>query len=283
MDGERRGFEAALAVEPEAAVRTDPDAGLPEAAAFASGEWGYVHSEQIGSAVDGPGIRLVIWTTGCEFRCLYCHNPDTWKLKHGRPAGADDVIGEIRRYRRYLQLAAGGVTLSGGEPLLQDRFVARVLRGAHELGVHTALDTNGFLGERLSDRELDDVDLVLLDLKAGSERTHLRLTGQSLAPVQAFARRLARRRRPAWVRYVLVPGVTDAPDEIERAASFAATLGNVERVEVLPFHQLGRDKWRRLGLPYRLDDVPSPSADAVAGARAAFAVHGLPVAQGGPA
>ena len=260
MDGERRDCERELA------------------AAFESGEWGYVHSEQVGSAVDGPGIRLVVWTTGCEFRCLYCHNPDTWKLKHGRPARASDVVGEVRRYRRYLQFAAGGVTLSGGEPLLQDRFVARVLRGARELGVHTALDTNGFLGDRLSDAELADVDLVLLDVKAGSERTHLRLTGQALAPVQAFARRLARLHRPAWLRYVLVPGVTDLPAEIERTAGFAATLGNVERVEVLPFHQLGRDKWRRLGLPYRLDDVTPPSAVAIAEARAAFAAHGLHVA-----
>jgi pyruvate formate lyase activating enzyme len=288
MDGERRDYEAALAVDPElgrrvhgaaAPMRSPPMAEpvhLPDAASFASGEWGYVHSEQIGSAVDGPGIRLVLWTTGCEFRCRYCHNPDTWKLKHGRPSRADDVIAEIRRYRRYLQLAGGGVTLSGGEPLLQDRFVARVLRGARELGVHTALDTNGFLGERLSDRELEDIDLVLLDLKAGSERTHVRLTGQPLAPVHAFARRLARLRRPAWVRYVLVPGVTDSPEEIAQVANFAATLGNVERVEVLPFHQLGRAKWQQLGLPYRLDGVRPPGDASVAQARAIFAAHGLP-------
>jgi pyruvate formate lyase activating enzyme len=251
------------------------EAHMPDAAAFATGEWGYVHSEQVGSAVDGPGIRLVVWTTGCEFRCLYCHNPDTWKLKHGRPARADGVVAEIDRYRRYLRLAGGGVTLSGGEPLVQDRFVARILRGARELGVHTALDTNGFLGERLSDRELDDVDLVLLDLKAGSERAHVRLTGQSLAPVHAFARRLAVLRRPVWVRYVLVPGVTDAPAEIAGVAHFAAMLGNVERVEVLPFHQLGRAKWQQLGLPYRLDGVPPPSPTAAAWAREIFGAHGL--------
>jgi pyruvate formate lyase activating enzyme len=271
MDGPAHEFGAVPGAEPEREV----PAHLPDAAAFAAGEWGYVHSEQVGSAVDGPGIRLVVWTTGCEFRCLYCHNPDTWKLKHGRPARAGDVLAEIGRYRQYLRLAGGGVTLSGGEPLLQDRFVARVLRGARELGVHTALDTNGFLGERLSDRELDDVDLVLLDLKAGSERTHVRLTGQSLAPVHAFARRLAMRRRPAWVRYVLVPGVTDAPAEIEQVATFAATLGNVERVEVLPFHQLGRAKWQQLALPYRLDGVRPPSPEAASRARGIFAAHGL--------
>jgi pyruvate formate lyase activating enzyme len=142
--------------------------------------------------------------------------------------------------------------------------------------VHTALDTNGFLGERLSDRELDDADLVLLDLKAGSERAHVRLTGQSLAPVHAFARRLARLRRPAWVRYVLVPGITDAPEELEQVAAFAATLGNVERVEVLPFHQLGRAKWQQLGLPYRLDGVRPPAEASVAHAREIFATHGVP-------
>jgi pyruvate formate lyase activating enzyme len=275
VDGERRDFEASLAVEPDAA-RPAPVAALPDPTAFAAGEWGYVHSEQVGSAVDGPGIRLVVWTTGCDFRCLYCHNPDTWKLKHGRPARADDVVGEIGRYRQYLRLAGGGVTLSGGEPLLQDRFVARVLRGARGLGVHTAVDTNGFLGERLSDGELGDVDLVLLDLKAGSERAHVRLTGQALAPVHAFARRLARLRRPAWVRYVLVPGITDEPEELEQVAAFAATLGNVERVEVLPFHQLGRAKWQQLGLPYRLDGVRPRAEASVARAREIFAAHGVP-------
>jgi pyruvate formate lyase activating enzyme len=250
----------------------------PEPAGAAAGEWGFLHSEETGSAVDGPGIRLVLWTSGCEFRCQYCHNPDTWKLKHGRPVHADDAIAEVRKYRDYLRMAGGGVTISGGEPLMQDRFVARVFRGARELGVHTALDTNGFLGERLSDAELADVDLVLLDLKAGTPAAHRRVTGQPIAPVHAFARRLAALQRPAWVRYVLVPGLTDAPAEVAAVAKFAAGLGNVQRVEVLPFHQLGRYKWSKLGLHYPLANARPPETAEIAAAREAFRAQGLRVA-----
>lgn len=234
------------------------------------GRWGFVHSEETGSAVDGPGIRLVFWTTGCEFRCAYCHNPDTWKLKNGRLVRVEDLLEEIEKYRDFLRLAGGGVTVSGGEPLLQDRFVLNVLCGARALGVHTALDTNGFLGSRLSDEELAGIDLVLLDVKSWDAETHLRVTGQPVEPVLEFARRLARLGRPAWLRFVLVPGLTDAPANVAGLARFAAELPNVERTEVLPFHQLGRFKWRQLGLRYALEDVSAPSASQVAAVEAVF-------------
>src|SRR5436190_1637595 len=153
----------------------------------------------------------------------------------------------------------GGVTLSGGEPLMQHRFVLNVFGAAKKVGVHTALDTNGFLGDRLTDDDLNLVDLVLLDIKAFTPELHERLTGQSNQAVLAFARRLAARQRPIWVRFVLVPGWTDDPAEVDRIAEFAASLGNVERVDVLPFHQLGRFKWEKLGIDYALHDAEPPS------------------------
>jgi len=169
----------------------------------------------------------------------------------------------------------GGFTISGGEALMQDRFVVKLLAAARGMGIHTALDTNGFNGERLSDAELEAADLVILDIKAWDPERHRQLTGMEIGPTLEFARRLAERRRPLWLRYVLVPGWGDAPGEVEGVAGFAAGLGNVERVDVLPFHQMGRFKWQELGLEYRLGDVAPPSAEAVARACAAFREAGL--------
>lgn len=241
----------------------------------AAGRWGFLHSEETGSAVDGPGIRVVFWTTGCEFRCVYCHNPDTWKLKNGRLVCVADLLQEVAKYREFLRCAGGGVTVSGGEPLLQRGFVLNLLRGVQELGVHTALDTNGFLGAQLTDTDLECIDLVLLDLKSWDPATHLRVTGHEVAPVLAFARRLAELRKPVWLRFVLVPGVTDVSENVAGIAGFAAGLGNVHRVDVLPFHQLGRYKWRELGMPYDLDATVPPSPEALELARAEFRRHGL--------
>jgi pyruvate formate lyase activating enzyme len=158
---------------------------------------------------------------------------------------------------------SGGFTLSGGEPLMQDRFAARLFQAARGMGIHTALDTNGFLGERLSDEELEQIDLVLLDIKAWDPVRHQELTGKDIFPILHFAQRLARLKRPIWLRYVLVPGLTDNQTDIKQIARFAATLGNVTRVDVLPFHQLGRYKWERLGLNYRLNDVNPPGAELI--------------------
>lgn len=256
-----------------------PERGAPAAPAEAAreGAVGRVHSLTTGSMVDGPGVRSVIWTSGCELRCVYCHNPDTWRLGNGTPREADAVVRDVARHRRFMAAAGGGVTVSGGEPLVQARFVTRVLRGCQALGIHTALDTNGFLGERLADDELPLADLVLLDLKSYDPETHRRVTGRDVGPVLRFARRLSDAGRPAWIRFVLVPGVTDAPANVAGLAAFVATLGNVERVEVLPFHQMGRSKWERLGVSYPLARVNPASAADLARARAAFRAHGLPV------
>jgi pyruvate formate lyase activating enzyme len=225
-----------------------------------SGDTGFLHSFTTGSAVDGPGVRVVAWTAGCNWRCRYCHNPDTWTVTNGMAVPLEQAVDELRKYRRGLQVMSGGLTISGGEPLLQDRFVVRFATAAKAMGVHTAIETNGYLGERLRDEDLDQIDLVLLGLKSWGE-AHKDLTGKSIGPTLEFARRLAARKQPVWIRFVLVPGLTDDKAMVASMAEFAAGLGNVQRVEVLPFHQMGRFKWEKLGLDYTLDDVKAPSSE----------------------
>jgi pyruvate formate lyase activating enzyme len=243
--------------------------------ALATGEMGFLHSFTTGSAVDGPGVRVVAWTTGCQFRCLYCHNPDTWNLNNGIPVTLEKAKDELCKYRHGLKAMSGGFTLSGGEPLMQDRFAVKLLAAAQGMGIHTALDTNGSLGNRLTDGELDAINLVLLDIKCWNPEVHEHLTGMEVGPVLAFARRLASRHRPVWLRYVLVPDLTDNPLDIANLAQFAAELGNVERVDILPFHQLGQFKWKELKLNYQLDGVQPPSSEIIAAAREQFRAQGL--------
>ena len=215
------------------------------------------------------------WTAGCHWRCQYCHNPDTWSMINGMAVPLERAVDEIRKYRRGLKVMSGGFTLSGGEPLMQDRFAVRLFTAARAMGVHTAIETNGHLGSRLSDQELEQIDLVLLDMKAGDPELHLRLTGKELGPTREFARRLAAHKRPMWARFVLVPGLTDAKENIAQIAKFAASLGTVDRVEVLPFHQMGRFKWEKLGLNYTLQDVKPPSNEMVEETCKVFRDEGL--------
>jgi pyruvate formate lyase activating enzyme len=244
--------------------------------ALKTGDLGFLHSFTTGSAVDGPGIRLVAWTTSCMFRCQYCHNPDTWTLKNGIPVPLTRAVEEVQKYAHGLVTMGGGFTLSGGEPLMQDRFAARLFSAVKKMHVHTAIETNGYYGERLSDAELQNIDLVILDMKAFTRGQHERVTGgMHNEDVLEFCNRLAELRRPMWLRYVLVPGLTDIPEEIEAVADFGRSLGTIERVEVLPFHQMGRYKWERLGLDYKLAATQSPSVDGVAKAVAIFQAAGL--------
>ena len=243
--------------------------------ALDSGDMGFLHSFTTGSTVDGPGVRVVGWTAGCHWKCLYCHNPDTWKMSNGMPVTLAHATEELGKYRYGLKVMSGGFTLSGGEPLLQDRFAVRLFAAAHGMGIHTALDTNGGLGNRLSDEELEHIDVVLLDVKCWDPERHLKLTGQDIGPTLEFARRLAARKRPIWLRFVLVPGLTDDMNELAQIATFAAELGNVKRVDVLPFHQMGKFKWKALGLDYTLQDVEPPSRDLIERACAVFRAEGL--------
>jgi pyruvate formate lyase activating enzyme len=244
--------------------------------ALKTGDVGFLHSFTTGSAVDGPGLRLVAWTTACMFRCRYCHNPDTWTLSNGIPVTIGRATDELRKYANGLKAMHGGFTLSGGEPLMQDRFAVKLFAAAKSLGIHTAIETNGYYGERLSDAELGDIDLVILDMKAFDSEQHDRVTGiLDNEPVLAFGRRLAALGRPMWLRYVLVPGLTDDPQEIERIARHGASLGVVERAEILPFHQLGRYKWQKLGIDYQFVATEPPSQQAVDEAIAIFRAAGL--------
>jgi pyruvate formate lyase activating enzyme len=246
-----------------------------ERTALVTGDVGFLHSFTTGSTVDGPGVRIVGWTTGCQFRCLYCHNPDTWTLSNGIPVTLARATEELRKYRHGLKVMSGGFTLSGGEPLLQDRFAIKLLTAAKSMGIHTALDTNGALSSRLTDAELEQIDLVLLDIKGWDPERHRRLTGMDIGPVLDFARRLALRKRPIWVRFVLVAGLTDNDEDIAQIAKFSAGLGNVERVDVLPFHQMGRFKWKELKYKYTLDNIQPPSLETVEKIRMRFHAEGL--------
>jgi pyruvate formate lyase activating enzyme len=244
----------------------------------AGGGTGFLHSVETGGAVDGPGVRFIFFTAGCLFRCLYCHNPDTWKLHHGREVSVAQAVAEVRPYAKFLRFA-GGVTFSGGEPTLQAGFVGAVAaRIKSELRLHIALDTQGFLHADLLDSWYDPFDLVLLDIKHSDPEQYRRLTGQELQPTLDFAHRLVRMGKRMWIRYVLVPGLTDADADILRLADFVAALGPaVERVEVLPFHQMGAHKWQDLGLRYALSDTPTPTPEGIEHARALFASRGLQV------
>jgi len=242
-----------------------------------TGEVGSVHSWELVTAVDGPGTRMTTFLAGCPLRCLYCHNPDTMAANRGVPVLADDLMARITRYRGVFRATGGGITLSGGEVLQQPAFAGRILRAAKRLGIHTAIDTSGFLGRNADDELLADVDLVLLDVKAGDEPTYHRVTGRRLQPTLDFGRRLDTLGIETWIRFVLVPGLTDNPATIEPIADYAASLGCVSRVEVLPFHQMGRDKWAEIGMSYELDGTEPPSAELVESTRQIFRDRGLTV------
>jgi pyruvate formate lyase activating enzyme len=235
---------------------------------------GWVHSWDLSTGVDGPGTRFVVFLSGCPLRCLYCHNPDTWCKRDGTETELEELAALMRRYRPFIGAAGGGFTVSGGEPLQQPAFTRALLEAARDAGLYTALDTSGFLGRRADDALLDACDLVLLDIKAGTDETHRQITRRPLAPTLEFAERLAARGTPVWVRYVLVPGLTDDPSEVDRVAAFAAGLGNVERVDVLPFHKLGAPKYAELGIPFPLAHTPVPSESLVQEVRARFAAAG---------
>jgi pyruvate formate lyase activating enzyme len=237
------------------------DAGAP--AEDPQGLSGYIHSYETMGTVDGPGMRFVLFLTGCPLRCQYCHNPDTWRLQNGSRTTVDDVMDEIGKYADFLIESDGGITISGGEPLVQPKFLAHILRRCKEIGLHTALDTSGFLGRRMTDAMLADTDLVLLDIKSSIPDIYKAVTGVSIEPTLEFARRLDADGTPVWVRYVLVPGLTDDVENVAGVAEFLATLGNVERVEILPFHKMGEHKWQALNLEYRLKNTESPSTDLV--------------------
>lgn len=237
---------------------------------------GFVHSWDTSIGVDGPGTRFVVFLAGCPLRCLYCHSPDTWYRRSGRQRTVDEMMAELEPYHRFIDVAGGGVTVSGGEPLLQPGFTGALLARCKAAGLHTALDTSGFLGARANDDLLDATDLVLLDLKSSEPDLYRRVTGRDLEPTLRFARRLSDRGTAVWVRFVLVPGLTDEVSNVDGVADICAELAGLQRVEVLPFHRLGEAKYHDLGLTYPLATTAPPDQALLDRVRGQFARRGLP-------
>jgi pyruvate formate lyase activating enzyme len=256
-----------LAIYPSDVDEVDKDSDLT----------GYVHSWEVGSTVDGPGLRFVGFLTGCLLRCQYCHNPDTWHKHNGTPISVSRAMKRIGQFANVLKMSKGGVTLSGGEPVLQHKFTMEIFRRCKQLGLHTCLDTSGRLGDKLTDQDLMSIDLNLLDIKSGDPETYEKVTRQPLQPTLDYATRLSALGRPMWVRYVLVPGLTDAYDNVEKVAEFVSELKSVQRVEILRFHQMGRDKWHKLHLAYPLEGVEPPDPELTERVRSQFRSRNLTV------
>ncbi|PKZ88455.1 pyruvate formate lyase-activating protein [Trueperella bernardiae] len=243
--------------------------------AIRNGDLGSLHSWELVTAMDGPGTRMTVFFAGCPLRCLYCHNPDTLHAREGTVATPEAILDRMGRYKAVFKVTNGGVTFSGGEPLMQPAFLAKLLRGAKEMGIHTAIDTSGFLGRNLSDEMMADTDLVLLDIKSGLPDYYERTTGRALQPTIDFGHRLSDAGKEIWARFVLVPGLTDDVDNIEAAAEIMKEFSTLTRVEVLPFHQMARDKWESLGMEYQLRDVQPPAKEHTDLVREIFRSHGL--------
>lgn len=237
---------------------------------------GWIHATEICDTSAGPGLRYVLTLSGCPLRCQYCHSPDTWHRNEGTPALVTDILADISR-RKALLRGRGGITLTGGEPLMQAKFCKAILQGCKAMGLHTAVDTSGYFGDFADDEMLADIDLVLLDIKAFSAETYRTLTGVELEPTLRFANILAALNKSVWLRFVLVPGLTDQFEEIESLAKFSAQLGNIERVDVVPFHHQSGYKWRDRGLIYQLDGAKPPSDEMLKQVRERFRTEGLNV------
>ena len=223
---------------------------------------GFIHSTESFGTVDGPGVRFVIFLQGCPMRCKYCHNPDTWKMKSGSLRSAQSLIAEFQRNAAFY--SKGGITVTGGEALMQIDFLLELFALAKEQGIHTCLDTSGITyhpGETPYNEKLDKLmtmtDLVLLDIKHIDSVIHKDLTGHDNAGILAFARYLSEKQIPVWIRHVVVPGITDDPKQLARLGAFLATLTNVQALDVLPYHIMGVSKYKELDIPYPLEGIPA--------------------------
>jgi pyruvate formate-lyase 1-activating enzyme len=229
---------------------------------------GHIHSVESFGSADGPGVRYIVFLKGCNMRCQYCHNPDTWAKDGGELMTPEEVLKKALRYKTYWK-EKGGITVSGGEALLQIDFVTELFRLAKEKGVNTCLDTSGnpFSMEEPFKSKFDELmkytDLFMLDIKHMDDAAHRKLTGQTNQNILEMAAYLSDHGKAMWIRHVLVPGITTDEDELYRLRSFLDTLKTVERVEVLPYHTLGVFKWKELGIPYQLEGVDPPTKEQI--------------------
>lgn len=238
---------------------------------------GIIHSVESCGTVDGPGIRFVIFTQGCPLRCLYCHNPDCRYPEGGKTVTVTELITEIKKYRSYFKFSGGGVTVTGGEPLMQPEFVRAIFEKCQQLDIHTALDTSGYVNLNLAKSVLEYTDLVLLDIKSFDNKIYKKVTGVSLEPTLDFARYLNTINKPTWIRFVLVPDLNDTIDNLTGLAQFISRFNNVEEVEILPFHKMGEYKWEQLGYDYQLKNTQPPSQELIDKVVNIFKNYGLVV------
>lgn len=224
---------------------------------------GRIHSYESCGTVDGPGIRFIIFLQGCLMRCQYCHNRDTWDLHDGKEVTVEEIISEAKSYRHFMNASGGGVTCSGGESMLQPEFVRDFFRAAQAEGIHTCLDTNGYIRKHseVIDEVLDATDLVMLDLKQLDDSIHQDLVGVSNKRVLDFARYLQKIDQKTWIRYVIVPGFTDDEKSARELGEFIKGMSNIEKIELLPYHKLGAHKWEALGFDYPLEGVNPPTKE----------------------
>ncbi len=238
---------------------------------------GRIHSIETFGTVDGPGIRCILFFQGCPLRCKYCHNRDTWDAKCGTEYTADELIEKAVKYKSYMNSSGGGITASGGEATLQPEFLAELFAKAKEQGIHTCLDTSGFVDIEKIEKVLDNTDLVLLDLKHMDDEKSKELTGVSIQKALKLAKHLESRNIPVWLRHVLVPGITDSEDNLAKIGEFAASLNNVQRLELLPYHSIGVHKWESMGVDYELKDVRDADQDDVKRASEIIERYGVKV------
>ena len=233
---------------------------------------GHIHSTESFGAADGPGVRFIVFMQGCHMRCRYCHNPDTWKMDGGDEVTADEILKRALRFKPYWG-KDGGITIRGGEPLLQIDFVIELFKKAKELGINTCIDTAGnpFTKEEPFFSKFEELmkytDLLLLDLKEINPTRHKDLTGFDNSNIIEMAKYLSEINKPVWIRHVLVPEHSDFDEDLDALGDFIDTLSNVDRVEILPYHTLGKFKWENLGIPYTLESISPPSAERIENAK----------------
>ena len=230
---------------------------------------GYIHSTESFGTVDGPGIRFVIFFQGCPMRCKYCHNPDTWNFSGGREMTVEEIMGEYDSYKEFLK--SGGITATGGEPLCQTEFLAKLFRTAHSKKIHTCLDTSGAVYSPENHGKIDEVlkytDLVMLDIKHIDSDKHKILTGFDNKNILEFARHVSELGIPLWIRHVVVPGITDIEEELFRLGEYISGLKTLKALDILPYHDMGKEKYRKLGIEYPLPDTPPLSKEEAITAR----------------
>ncbi len=238
---------------------------------------GRIHSLESFGTVDGPGIRFVVFLQGCPLRCRFCHNPDTWEVHKGTEYTPDQLYEEIIKYKSYMDFSRGGVTFTGGEPLLQAEFILEVVKKLKGQGISVAIDTSGFIWNEAVQEVLRYTDLVLLDIKNYDPIVYKEVTGVPLDPTLRLLNYLRENKIETWIRYVLVPGLTDNLDSVRKLSDHLDLYPNVSRIELLPFHKMGEYKWKEMGLSYTLSDTKEPDKALVAQAREIFESNGKKV------